>query len=100
MFRCVKGGIACFCVTLIVVTLSFFVLFLKPVQPAVSVSVYLAPSVGSWPSSCTLCERCGVNAKMPSSGLPAFHLSATLCKGLFKRDRLRPLEPLSSTLFA
>lgn len=86
--------------TLTVVTLSFLILFLRRVQPTVSVSVYPAPSVDFRPSSCSLCERCSVNAKTPSSGLPAFHLSATICKGLFKCDRLRASEPPSSTLFA
>lgn len=35
-----------------------------------------------------------------SSGLPAIHLSAVICKGLFNCDRHRPIKPLSCTLFA
>lgn len=41
-----------------------------------------------------------MDADLLSSGLPAIHLSAVICKGLFNCDRLRLIKPLSCTLFA
>lgn len=47
---------------------------------------------------CFVCSS--MNTELLSFGFAAFHLSATICKGLFKCDRHRPIKPLSWTLFA
>lgn len=48
-----------------------------------------------------ICFICALtDPELPSSGFPAIHLSAVICKGLFNCDRCRPVKPLSCTLFA